>query len=136
MQQFQVPQFIDVKDKIFGPFTVKQFIYILGGVGVIVIAYLLDPPAILFWLIAVPVGAFSLSLALWKPNGQEFDLVINNAINHFLGPRLYIWKKEEMNTKKSQKILQDSSSAAIPKLSQRKLQDLAWSLDINSKFKR
>ena len=31
--QFQVPQFLDVEDKIVGPFTIKQFIYLAGGVG-------------------------------------------------------------------------------------------------------
>ncbi|TSC80302.1 MAG: hypothetical protein G01um101429_152 [Parcubacteria group bacterium Gr01-1014_29] len=33
MQQFQVPQFIEVEDKIFGPLTTKQFFYLLGGGG-------------------------------------------------------------------------------------------------------
>ena len=31
--QFQVPQFIEVEDKIFGPLTFKQFVYVLGGAG-------------------------------------------------------------------------------------------------------
>ena len=31
--QFQVPQFIEIEDKIIGPFTVKQFIYLVGGAG-------------------------------------------------------------------------------------------------------
>lgn len=31
--QFQVPQFIEVEDKIFGPLTFKQFVYIAGGVA-------------------------------------------------------------------------------------------------------
>ena len=31
--QFQVPQFLDVEDKIIGPFTIKQFLYLAGGVG-------------------------------------------------------------------------------------------------------
>ncbi|KKS92044.1 MAG: hypothetical protein UV69_C0039G0006, partial [Parcubacteria group bacterium GW2011_GWE2_43_12] len=31
MQQFVVPQFIDVEDKIIGPITVRQFIIIMVG---------------------------------------------------------------------------------------------------------
>ena len=31
--QFSVPQFIDVRDKIFGPLTLQQFLYIVGAVG-------------------------------------------------------------------------------------------------------
>ena len=136
MQQFQVPQYIDVKDKIFGPFTIKQFIYLLGGGGVVLILYLLHLPTILFLLLAIPIGGFFVALALLKINEQEFDQVLNNAINHFLNPRLYIWKKEEINIKKTQKVLQGTPGAPAPRLSQRKLQDLAWTLDINTKFKR
>jgi hypothetical protein len=28
--QFRVPQFIDIEDKLFGPLTFKQFIYLAG----------------------------------------------------------------------------------------------------------
>ncbi|TSC61742.1 MAG: SsrA-binding protein, partial [Parcubacteria group bacterium Athens0416_74] len=31
--QFQVPQFIEVEDKIVGPLTFKQFVFIAGGLG-------------------------------------------------------------------------------------------------------
>ena len=29
--QYQVPQFIEVEDKIFGPLTFKQLVYVVGG---------------------------------------------------------------------------------------------------------
>ena len=31
--RFQVPQFIEIESKIFGPLTFKQFIYLAGGGG-------------------------------------------------------------------------------------------------------
>ena len=31
--QFQVPQFIEIEDKIIGPFTGRQFAFLLGGFG-------------------------------------------------------------------------------------------------------
>jgi hypothetical protein len=31
--RYQVPQFIDVEDKVIGPLTIKQFIYLAGGAG-------------------------------------------------------------------------------------------------------
>ncbi|MEK7576907.1 MAG: PrgI family protein [Patescibacteria group bacterium] len=137
MQQFQVPQYIEVKDKIFGPLTVKQLIYLLGGGGLVLMLYLLKLPTIIFLILGIPIGSFFVALAMLKINEQELDQVLNNAVNHFWNPRLYIWKKEEMDIKNTQKkVLQGLPSAPIPKLSQRKLQDLAWSLDINSKFKR
>ena len=41
--RFQVPQFIEVEDKIFGPLTFKQFVYVTGGVGLAVILFLFLP---------------------------------------------------------------------------------------------
>jgi len=59
--QFQVPQFIEVEDKIFGPLTFKQFVYMAGGAG---LAYLLW--RVLPFLLAAPLimGAIGLGAAL------------------------------------------------------------------------
>ena len=39
MQQFLVPQFIDVEDKIIGPITTRQFVEVLIGVLITFISY-------------------------------------------------------------------------------------------------
>ena len=39
MQQFTVPQFIDVEDKIIGPITTRQFVIMLAGFTLIGISY-------------------------------------------------------------------------------------------------
>ena len=41
--RFQVPQFIEVEDKIFGPLTLKQFIYVFGGGGLCFVFYTFLP---------------------------------------------------------------------------------------------
>ena len=38
--RFEVPQFIDIEDKIIGPLTWRQFIYLGGGVGGAVVIFL------------------------------------------------------------------------------------------------
>lgn len=136
MQQFQVPQFIDVEDKIFGPLTAKQFLYLLGGGGFFAILWVLPLPSIIFWLLALPIVGFFAALAFLNVNGQPFIQVLNNALNHFSNPRMYIWKKKELQAKPKQQIIEGVSAAPLPKLTGRKLQDLAWSLDINDKLKR
>ena len=35
----KIPQNIDKEDKLVGPLTLKQFLYVLGGAGVTFIAY-------------------------------------------------------------------------------------------------
>ena len=37
--RYQVPQFTDIEDKIIGPFTIKQFVYVVGGAGMSFIVY-------------------------------------------------------------------------------------------------
>ncbi|NCT02072.1 PrgI family protein, partial [Candidatus Parcubacteria bacterium] len=37
--RFEVPQFIEVEDKIFGPLTWRQFLYLSGGLGMAVVIF-------------------------------------------------------------------------------------------------
>ncbi|MFA6397993.1 MAG: PrgI family protein [Candidatus Paceibacterota bacterium] len=129
--QFQVPQFIDIEDKIFGPFTFKQFVYIGGGAGICFVVYKLLPllPAI---LIIVPVAALAASLAFYKINGKPFIFILQAYIKYFFQNKLYIWKKAKKQqvvdvVKKEEK---KDEKAYTPKLTGSKLEDLSWSLDI------
>ncbi|MBU3668969.1 MAG: PrgI family protein [Candidatus Taylorbacteria bacterium] len=131
--RYQVPQFIEVEDKIFGPFTFKQFVYMVGGAGVCFIAYKMLP---LFWAILViaPAVALSASLAFYKPNNRPFIETLEAAFNFMITNKLYIWRKEDkkIEAKSTEDILAAAkSSVVVPKLSQSKLKDLTWSLDIN-----
>ena len=127
--QFQVPQFIDVEDKIFGPFTVKQFVYLAGAVGVIFIlnSFL---PFIFAILIGGPIIALGLALAFYKVNNQPFIKIVEASFRYILNSRLYIWKKEQKKVTRKGKELEESGELLVPKLSDSKLKDLAWSLDI------
>lgn len=131
--QHQVPQFIDVEDKIFGPLTAKQFFYILGGGAIIFIMYVF----LQFWLVVIlgaPVAAFFLSLAFLKINGIPFIKVVSNALRYSSSTRLYLWKK---SLKQPKKVVEaPAPPVATPKLTASKLEDLSWSLDIQQKIKR
>lgn len=135
MQQFQVPQFIDIEDKVFGPLTVKQFLYVLGGTSVVVILWFSGIPGFLFWPLAAIGGGFFFALAFMKVNGQPLVTVVNNSVNHMTQSRFYVWKRVE-KTEKSKKTLPGAQQQYIPQLTQSKLKDLAWSLDIKSKVIR
>ena len=63
MAQYQVPQFIEIEDKIFGPLTLKQFIYLAGGGGLCLVFFTLLPMWLVI-LLGIPVMAFSGALAL------------------------------------------------------------------------
>ena len=132
--QYQVPQFIEVEDKIFGPLTFKQFVYLGGGVGLCLIFYSLLPIYITF-LLSIPVVAFSLALAFYRVNGRPFINVLEHAMGYFFGNKLYLWKQREQRTK--QDAAAPAVKTAIPTavLSESRLKDLAWSLNIKDRAK-
>ena len=97
--RFQVPQFIEIESKIFGPLTFKQFIYLAGGAGIIFLIYITLPFFIAVMLI-VPVGAFAIALSFYKVNNRPFIKVTENAFRYFTAPKIYVWKKRKSNSRR------------------------------------
>ena len=136
--QYQVPQFIEFEDKIFGPLTLKQFIYIAGGLAISFLLYVTLPFIIAIILIA-PVASFCFALAFYKPDGHRpFIFMVEQASKYYLGSKLYIWKRTEKkhvqteNKENKESEANDLAGIYIPKLSNSKLKELSWSLDIHS----
>ncbi len=129
--RFQVPQYIEVEDKIFGPFTFKQFIYLAGGAGICALLFTFLPKffAILF---ALPTLALALALAFYKVNEKPFINIVESFFNYTLTHKLYIWKKMEREINNEQFTINNKpiEQVYVPKLSESKLRDLTWSLDI------
>lgn len=132
--RFQVPQFIEVEDKIFGPFTIKQFVYLVGGAGISFTLYRFIP--LPFFLKVIPISiviALSLALTFVKINNKPFIIMLESAVKFFFNPKLYIWRKEEKlpsQTKVNLEGADEYASIMVPKISNSKLKDLTWSLDI------
>lgn len=133
--QFKVPQFLDIEDKIFGPFTFREFIYLAGGGGLCFILYKL----LGFWLGAIPilaVGGFSAALTFYKPNNKPFLNMIEAGVKYAAQDKLYIWKKKakkkEVKNTPSQPSpnLGENGERGQARLGRSRLRDLAWSLDV------
>ncbi len=132
--QFQVPQFIEMEDKIFGPLSFKQFIYLTGGAGLSFVIYKMLPFFFAFMLI-FPVASFSLALAFYKPNGKPFIRVAEAAVKYFFGGKFYIWKKEKNRKVKTEEIdTNNIPEIQVPKLSKSKLNELSWGLDVHKEI--
>ncbi|MEX0919273.1 MAG: PrgI family protein [Parcubacteria group bacterium] len=129
--RFQVPQFIEVEDKIFGPLTFKQFIYTAGGVGVAVVLFTLLP-RFLAILLGVPIIIFSLALAFYKVNDKPFINIVEAFFKYLSTSKLYIWKKADapQPTTSNKPANNPVEQVHVPKLSESKLKDLTWRLDI------
>ena len=128
--KYQVPQFIEVEDKIFGPLTLKQFIYIAGGGGFSIMLYLFLPKFLAIILI-LPVMAFSGLLAFYKFNNKPLVNLIEALLKYLFNPRLYLWRKEQPLevTQNEVAAQQNNTGAFLPKMADSKLKDLTWSLD-------
>ena len=105
MNQFTVPQFIEVEDKIFGPITTRQFIIMLVGALLTFIAFRLADTALFVFLLAL-IGGLTLIIAFVKVNGQPFHYFILNLIQTIRRPSRRLWNKRY--TKQE---LQDSMKA-------------------------
>ncbi|MBI2004665.1 PrgI family protein [Patescibacteria group bacterium] len=135
MARYQVPQFIEVEDKIFGPLTFKQFIYLAGGGGLSLAFFTLLP----LWLAVIfiiPVMVFAAALAFYEVNGRPFIVVLEHAFGYLLGNKLYLWKPHTAAPAR------EAAGATakppgpllpVPKLSESRLKDLAWSLNIKDR---
>ena len=130
--RFQVPQFIDVEDKIFGPFTLKQFIYLAGGASVALITTTLFG-LFLGLLISAPVILLAAALAFYKVNNRPFIYVLESAFKYMTKDKLYIWQKKEPEAKAAEEKEKKYSSLVVPNLSESKLKDMNWQLDVKKK---
>lgn len=92
MQQFVVPQFIEVEDKIFGPITTRQFLIFLGSGLLIFIVYRFADFS-LFVISAIVIGSIAVTFAFVRPNGQAFHYFLLNIIQTLRKPSIRIWKK-------------------------------------------
>lgn len=132
--RFEVPQFIDVEDKIFGPLTFKQFIYLLGGGGLAYISYKLVPFP--FWiLVSAAFAIFALLLAFYKLNNRPFIEVAQNWLSFTIKGKLYIWERSKPIIK------QLDPTPVAPKVpekiyNEKTVEDLAQNLDILDTYRQ
>lgn len=131
MMEYQVPQFIEVEDKIVGPLTLKQFIYVAGAGGLCVIFFVYLPTIIAF-LLSAPIVGFAVALAFYKVNGKPFIEILEAGFSYYTGDKLFLWKRGDP------KAAAPAVTPSAPPLAERgaarltrgKLSELAWSLDV------
>ncbi len=131
--QFKVPQFLDIEDKIFGPFTFREFVYLAGGAGLCFVLYRL----LGLFLGAIPilaVAALALALTFYRPNNKPFLNMIEAGFYYLFQSKLYIWERRKNTGKAVGEKKEENKAMAMqesgPRLGGNKLRDLAWSLDV------
>lgn len=131
--QFRVPQFIDVEDKVFGPFTLKQFGYIAGALGLAFLIWTFIPIKFIAALIIIPVSGLFVALAFAKINNRPFGDILESAFSYYTNPKLYTWtqpKSENKNDPINQVVNETQKEIIIEKTNQDRIHDVALGLDV------
>ena len=131
--RFEVPQFIDVKEKIVGPLTAPQLLFLGGGAGGAYIA-IRSLPSILGYGVALLAIGVAVLLAFGQFNGRPFPVMLYAICMHFIRPRKYLWQFTDSNTKRNEKDNHPDTPITHPgsgqSVSEQRLKDISWTLDI------
>lgn len=102
--QFQVPQFIETEDKIVGPFTLRQFLYV-GIAGAMSFVLFFMVVTWLWAMLTVVLIALSLAFAFVKINGQPLTKIALAAFTFYWKPQAYVWQSENKPAEKKEEAI-------------------------------
>ena len=91
--RFEVPQFIEIEDKIFGPLTWRQFVYLGGGLGMAVILFIITP-FFIFVLFGLPIALLAGALAFYPINNRPFSYFLEAVFYYFTNDKMYLWHQK------------------------------------------
>ena len=137
MQQFVVPQFIDVEAKIIGPITARQFIILLGATLLIALFYRIFDFG-LFLATGIPVLIIAAIFAFIKVNGRPFHFFVLNIIQTGRRPNMRVWDHKAVAIEqegKVEKVKQDYIVSPKRAYGQSRLAELSLVVDTTGKYK-
>ena len=128
---FQVPQYLDIEDKIIGPLTLKQFVYLLLGAGVLFLLFNILKLSV-FIIVAIPIGLLIFLITFYKIGNQKFSQFAASLLRFISKPNIYAWKKLPQK-KPSEEPLPKIIEKAKPKKQPPKesgLEEVQWKVEI------
>lgn len=93
--RYKVPQNIDMQDRIIGPLTMLQFMYAVIGGGFCYGIIMSGMPAILAYMIAIPIGLFVAAMIFLKINERPFLDFFLSVIEYSSSPKQRLWHHED-----------------------------------------
>lgn len=91
MASYKVPQDVEADDKLLGPFSFRQFIYLMIVGGAVVLAVALFQIFPLLAIIPVPFAIFFLILALPLKKDQPMETYVAAIVSFYLKPNRRFW---------------------------------------------
>lgn len=94
MAVYKVPQDVEADDKLIGPFSFRQFIYIIIAVIGIALAWGLAQVFVGLAVIPLPIVIFFAALALPLKKDQPMETYLAAVISFHLKPRKRLWQPD------------------------------------------
>lgn len=91
MASYKVPQDVEADDKLIGPFSFRQFIYLIIVAGGIAIAWFLSRLFIPLAILPLPIILFFGALALPLRKDQPMETYLAAIVSFYLKPRKRLW---------------------------------------------
>ena len=97
MAQYKVPQDVEADDKLLGPFSFRQFVYLLIAGGLIALTVGLFQLLPVLAIIPIPFALFFLVLALPLKKDQPMETYLAAIVSYYLKPHTRIWEPGQRN---------------------------------------
>ena len=91
MAQYKVPQDVEAEDKLLGPFTFRQFIYLVISIACFAAAWGMFQLFPLLGILPLPFGAFFAVLALPLKKDQPMETYLAAIVNYHIKPKKRVW---------------------------------------------
>ena len=91
MAVYKVPQDVEADDKLIGPFSFRQFIYLVIVAGSIAIAWVLGNLFVPLAILPLPIIIFFGALALPLRKDQPMETYLAAIVSFYLKPRMRKW---------------------------------------------
>lgn len=132
--QFHIPQYIDIEDKLFGPLTLKQAIFVAGGIGGAYVFYKLIPWLFLSAPLIVGIGILTWALAFYPERklGKPFIEILEAGFKYSLKNKLYLWKKkvERPRDETEEAYVSAQLPAPTPSIPKGRLSSTSFDIDV------
>ena len=128
-----IPQFIDVEDKVAGPLTAKQVLWMVGMGGVLFIVWTFFDTTT-FFVLAIPIIILFALFAFYRPYNQSLLSFSINAVLFLFRPKIYTWDRPGSIKQSPVKPKEDGPVSGEPKpLSVDDIRALARLVDRNGR---
>lgn len=95
MGQYKVPQDVEAEDKLIGPLSLRQFIYVVIGLGWGALMWRLLMFNIVIMILAIiPITGFFLLLGFGRRQEQSFENYFVALVQFMFVPRIRMWDKD------------------------------------------